>query len=117
MIRDYARFARVIPGLLALHRRIGLVIPGLLALHRRIGLVIPGGRMTGAENPQRALLVAVYLLLVLLESELSRRPEKQNPPAILGVWVFCSVGMPGFEPGAPCPPDKYSNRAELHPVT
>ncbi len=30
--------------------------------------------------------------------------------------VFCSVGMPGFEPGAPCPPDKYSNRAELHPV-
>lgn len=30
--------------------------------------------------------------------------------------VCCSVGMPGFEPGAPCPPDKYSNRAELHPV-
>jgi hypothetical protein len=30
--------------------------------------------------------------------------------------VLCSVGMPGFEPGAPCPPDKYSNRAELHPV-
>ncbi len=20
--------------------------------------------------------------------------------------LFCSVGMPGFEPGAPCPPDK-----------
>ena len=34
--------------------------------------------MTGAENPQRAVLVAVYLLLVLLESELSRRPEKQK---------------------------------------
>lgn len=26
------------------------------------------------------------------------------------------VGMPGFEPGAPRPPDVYSNRTELHPV-
>ena len=29
---------------------------------------------------------------------------------------FCLVGMTGFEPATPRPPDVYSNRAELHPA-
>ena len=52
----------------------------------------------------------------LLKSKLFRRSPKQKTIRQLADGLFCSVGMPGFEPGAPCPPDKYSNRAELHPV-
>ncbi len=31
--------------------------------------------------------------------------------------MFLSVGMTGFEPATTRPPDAYSNRTELHPVT
>ena len=31
--------------------------------------------------------------------------------------LFYSVGMTGFEPATTRPPDVYSNRAELHPVS
>ena len=42
--------------------------------------------------------------------------HKNKKLQIIDLQFLTLVGMPGFEPGAPCPPDKYSNRAELHPV-
>src|SRR6266516_1176445 len=31
--------------------------------------------------------------------------------------AFLSIGVPGFEPGTSCPPDKRANQAAPHPVS
>ena len=41
--------------------------------------------------------------------------KKKKKPSSVCLQVFNVVGMTGFEPATPRPPDVYSNRTELHP--
>ena len=41
---------------------------------------------------------------------------KNRRRQLLATICFRFVGVTGFEPATPRPPDAYSNRAELHPA-
>ena len=51
----------------------------------------------------------------LLGEGVEKGVEKNKRGKIINILPLRLVGMTGFEPATPRPPDVYSNRAELHP--
>ena len=51
----------------------------------------------------------------LLGKGVEKGVEKNKRGKIINILPLWLVGMTGFEPATPRPPDVYSNRAELHP--
>ena len=51
----------------------------------------------------------------LLSIGVEKGVEENKRGKIINILPLSLVGMTGFEPATPRPPDVYSNRAELHP--